>query len=136
MAGANLDPFFGIAIASGPMSTPQIITNNPVGGPNKFMQTVISQLPPPIVTTQAVPSATLAGNGPSTYIAPPVTQGGNAPSTYTVPPITRGGSVLSMHTVPPITHGGSVLSLHTVPHTTLAGIGPSTMVPPKGIPAM
>ena len=73
MAGANQDPFSGIVIASGPMSTPQTITNNPVGGPSMVMQTVISQLPPPIVTTQVVPLATLASNGPSIYMAPPIT---------------------------------------------------------------
>ena len=115
MAGANLDPFFGIAIASGPMSTPQTITNNPAGGPNMVMQTTISQLPPPILTSQAVPPTTHGGSGPSTYIAPPVTHGGSGPSTYTAPPIT---------------HGGSGPSIHTVPHTTLGGIVPSTMAPP------
>ena len=100
MDGENSDPFFGIAIASGPMSTPQIITNNPRGGPSTVMQTVISQMPPPIVTTQAVPPATLGGSGPSTY------------------------------TTPPVTHGGSGSTTHTVPHTILGGTGPSTMAPP------
>ena len=103
-------------MASGPMSTPQVFTNNLVSGPSIVMQTVISQLPPPIVTTQAIPPATLAGSGPSTYTTPPVTQGNSAPSTYTVPLVT---------------HGGSVPSIHTIPHTTLASIGPSTMVPPQ-----
>ena len=40
-----------VVVASGPMSTPQVVTNNPTGGPNTVMQMVISQLPPPIVTT-------------------------------------------------------------------------------------
>ena len=115
MAGANLDPFFSIAIASGPMSTPQIITNNPACGPNMIMQTVISQMPPPIVTTQAVPPATLGGSGPSTYNAPPVTHGGSGPSIYTAPPIT---------------HGGNGPSMQTIPSTTLGDTGSSTMAPP------
>ena len=106
MAGANPDPFYAIAVTSGPISSPQNITNNPVGGPNTVMQTIISQLPPPIVTNQAIP---------------PTTQGGSAPSIYTAPPIT---------------HGGSGPSIHTIPHTTLAGIGPSTMVPPQVPPSM
>ena len=42
MAGANPDPFFGIDIASGPMSTPQDITNNHAGGPNIVMHVEFS----------------------------------------------------------------------------------------------
>ena len=63
------------------------------------MQTVISQLPPPILTSQVVP---------------PVTHGGIVPSTHTIP--------LGMP-------GGSGPSTHTVPFTTLGGSGPSTTVP-------
>ena len=97
------------------MSTPQVVSKNPVGGPIMVMQTIINQLPPPIVTTQALPPATIMVSGLSTYTAPPITQGGSAPSTYTVPPVT---------------HGGNGPSIHTAPHITLGGIGPSTMAPP------
>ena len=93
------------------MSTPQVVTNNPIGGPSTVMQTVISQLPPPIVTTQVVPLATLAGSGPSTYNAPPITQGGSAPPTYTVPPITHGGSGPSTYSTPLSYMGAVVLPL-------------------------
>ena len=75
MAGANLDPFSSIAIASGSMSTAQPVTNNPIGGRSIVLQTVISQLPPFIVTSQAGPLATHGDNGPSTHTAPPTTQG-------------------------------------------------------------
>ena len=75
MAGANPDPFSDIAIASGPMSTPQTVTHNPVDDPSTIMQTVISQLPPPIETSQAGPLATHGGSGPSTHTAPPATGG-------------------------------------------------------------
>ena len=115
MAGANLDPFFSIAISSGPMSTQQTITNNPTGGPSMVMQTVISQLPPPIVTSQAIPLTTHGGSGPSTHTTPPTTQGGSGPFTYIAPIVI---------------HGGNVLSTHTVPPTTSGGIGPSTMAQP------
>ena len=121
MAGANPNPFSSIAIASGPTSTPQPITNNPVGGPSIVMQIVISQFPPPIVTNQAGPSATQGGSGPSTYTTPPATQGGSGPSTYVVPTII---------------HGGNVPATHTIPPTTLRGIGPSIMVPPQAPPTV
>ena len=92
------------------MSTPQMITNNPAGGPSMVMQTVISQFPPPTVTIQAVPPATLVGSGPSTYTTPPVTQGGNAPSTYTVPPVTHGAVALPL-TLPLTSHLGALAHL-------------------------
>ena len=113
MASANTDPFFGLTLASGPMSTPQPVST--------VMQTIISQFPPPIVTNQAGPLARHGGSGPSTHTAPPATQGGSALSTYTVPPVT---------------YGRIVPSIHIVPHTTLMGIGPSTKVPPQVHPAM
>ena len=45
------------------------------------MQTIISQLPPPIVTTQAIPPATHGGSGPSIHTILPTTLGGTGPST-------------------------------------------------------
>ena len=68
-------------------------------GRNTVMQTVISQLLPPILTSQVVPPATHGASGPSTYTTPLVLHGGSGPST------------------------------HIVSFTTLGGIGPSTMVP-------
>ena len=96
MVGANPDPFFGVVIASGPMSTPQTTTTTPAGGPSKVMQTDISQLPPPILTSQVVPPVTHGGSGPSTYTAPPVIHGGGGPSTHTIPPTTLRGTGPSM----------------------------------------
>ena len=95
MAGANPSPFSSIVIASGPMYTPQSITNNPAGGPNMVMKTVLSHLPPPILTHQAIPPATHRGSGPSTYTAPLVIHGGSGPSTHTVPPTILGGTCSS-----------------------------------------
>ena len=96
------------------MSTPQITTNTPTSGPNMVMQTIISQLPPPILTSKFVP---------------PATHGGSIPSTHTVPPGIHGGSGPSTYTALPVIHGGSGPSTHTVPPTTLRGIDPSTMMP-------
>ena len=118
MAGANSDPFFGIAIASGPISTPQYVTNNPPGGPSTVMQTIISQLPPPILTSQVVPFATHGGSMPSTHAVPLGIHGGSGPSTYTIPPTTLGGTSPStmVPQVPP------VMQVHHVPAnpTTIA----------------
>ena len=107
MASANPNPFFDITLASGPMSTSQPVTHNLESGPRTFIQTVISQLPPPVVSNQAGPLVTHRGCGPSTHIAPPATQGGSAPSTYIAPTII---------------HGGNAPATHTTPHTTLGGI--------------
>ena len=121
MASTNPNPFFGITLASGPMSTPQRVTNNPAGGPSIVMQTIIIQLAPPIVTSQAGPLATHGGSGPSTHTAPPTTQGATRPYTYIAPTVI---------------HGGNVPATHTIPPTTLGGIGPSTIVLPQAPPAV
>ena len=114
MASANPDPFFSLTLASGPMSTSQPVTHNLASGPSTVMQTIISQQPPPIVTSQAGPLVAHGGSGPSTHTAPPATLGGSGPSTYIAPTVI---------------HGGNFPSTHTVFPTTLGGIGPSTIVP-------
>ena len=136
MAGANPDPFFGITIASGPLSTPQPITNNHAGGPSAVMKTVISQLPPPIVTSQAGPLTTHGGSVPSTHTAPPMIKGGSGPSTHTTPPTIQGGSGPSTYIAPTVIHGGNVLATHTVPPTTHGGIDPFAMVPSQVPPVV
>ena len=114
MAGANLDPFFGIVIGSGPMSTPHTTTNTFVGGPSRVMQTVISQLPPPTLTSQVVPLVTHGGSMPSTHTIPIGIHGGSGPTTYTTPLVTHGGNGPSTYTTPLVTHGGSGPSIHTI----------------------
>ena len=129
MAGANLEPFSGLVIDSGPMSTPHTTTNTSGGGPNTVMQAIIIQLPPPIFTIQFVPPVTHGGSVPSTHTVPLGMLRGSGPSNYTTSPITHGGSGPSNYTTSPITHGGSDPSTHTVPFTTLGGSGMSTTVP-------
>ena len=68
MDGAKSDPFSGMIIGSGPMSIPQVNTNTLASGPIATMQTVLTQLPPPVITNQATPTVILGGSGPSTHL--------------------------------------------------------------------
>ena len=54
------------------------------------MQTVISPLPPPILTIQVVPLGMPWGSGPSTHIVPLGMPRGSGSSTYTIPPVIHG----------------------------------------------
>ena len=132
ITGTNLDPFSCIEIASGPMFTPQTITNNPAGGPILVMQNIISQLPPPILTNQAVPPATHGGSGPSTYTTHPIICGGSGPSTCTVPPTTLGGTGPStmVPQVPP------VMQVHHVPANPTTNAAPSHINLGSNLPFM
>ena len=91
MAGLNLDPPSSLVIGSGPMSIPNTTTNTLAGGPRNVMQTIISQFPPPILTSQTVPSIMHGGSGTSTHTIPPVIHGGSGPSTTVpqLPPVTQ-----------------------------------------------
>ena len=64
MDGANLDSLSGMVIGNGPMSMPQVTTNALAVGPSTAMQTVLTQLSPPVPTSQNVPPVILGGNGP------------------------------------------------------------------------
>ena len=74
MGGANLDPLFGLVIGSGTMSIPHTTTNTPTTGPSTVMQTIMSQLSPPILTSKTVSSIIHGGRGPSTTIPDAVSE--------------------------------------------------------------
>ena len=78
MDGTNLDPLFGLVIGSGPMSIPHTTTNTLAGGPSTAMQTVLTQLPPPVPTSQIIPPVIPGGSGPSTNTVPLAIPGGVA----------------------------------------------------------
>ena len=93
------------------------------------MQTIISQLPPPILTSQVVPLVTIGANIPSTYTVPPIMHGGSVPSTHIVPLGMPTGSGPYTYGAPPVTHGGNGPSTLTIPLTILGDSGLSTTVP-------
>ena len=86
---------------------PQVTTNTLAGGPSIAMQTVLTQLPPPILTSQTVPPVIPGGSFPSTHTVPHVIPGGIIPSDHAIPlTIPRGtGLPPTMPQIPPVTQG-------------------------------
>ena len=114
------------------MSIPHTATNTLTFGPNTTVQTVLTQLPPPVPTIQTIPPIIPGGSGPSIHTVPLVIPRGSGRSAHTIPlSIPRdSGPSTTMPQVPPFMQG------HHVPTNPTTIVGPSHINLGSNLPFM